>query len=132
MPPCRPADTPKPQTVSVEEALRLARASDFKTVQEDEARAKVRAEKQRQPLATQSPSREAEPRRPAGPAGGAQVLLASLLEAAREEGRLGATRQLRIQCPFCGVVNAARASERHRVICGACRSVFAVPSLGRR
>ncbi|CAE7856397.1 unnamed protein product [Symbiodinium microadriaticum] len=122
----------KPPTVSVEEALRLARASDFKTVQEDEARAKVRAEKQRQPL-TQSPSRDAEPRRPGGPPqGGAQVLLASLLEAAREEGRLGATRQLRIQCPFCGVVNAARASERHRVICGACRSVFAVPSLGRR
>ncbi|CAE7237150.1 unnamed protein product, partial [Symbiodinium necroappetens] len=87
-PASRSADT-KPPTVSVEEALRLARASDFKTVQEDEARAKVRAEKQRQPL-TQSPSRDAEPRRPGGPPqGGAQVLLASLLEAAREEGRLG-------------------------------------------
>ncbi|CAE7413103.1 unnamed protein product [Symbiodinium pilosum] len=116
--------------LSVEEALQRARASDFQTLQEDEARAKERAEKQRQPVATPSPhGREREPgSRP----GNGQVLLASLLEAAREEGRLGATRQIRIQCPFCGVVNGARASERHRVICGACRSVFAVPSLGSR
>ncbi|CAJ1391945.1 unnamed protein product, partial [Effrenium voratum] len=108
--------------LSVEEALAKARATDFRTVEEDEARAKERAEK-RQPPAVQSPSREPPQRN------GAQVLLASLLEAAREEGRVGATQQIRIQCPFCNAVNAARASERHRVICGACRSVFAVPSL---
>ena len=38
-------------------------------------------------------------------------------------------RQIHIQCPFCGAVNAARASQRHRIICGNCRSVFAVPNL---
>ncbi|CAK9072462.1 unnamed protein product [Durusdinium trenchii] len=110
---------------SVEEALAKARASDFQTIEEDEARAKERAEKQKRQLAPAQPPEMPVPRQ----RNGAQVLLASLLEAAQEESRVGATQQIHIQCPFCNAVNAARASQRHRIICGACRSVFAVPQL---
>ncbi|CAK9080189.1 Hypothetical protein SCF082_LOCUS38243 [Durusdinium trenchii] len=114
------------ERLSVEEALAKARASDFQTIEEDEARAKERAEKQKRQLAPAQPPEMPVPRQRNG---GAQVLLASLLEAAQEESRVGATQQIHIQCPFCNAVNAARASQRHRIICGACRSVFAVPQL---
>lgn len=113
------------ERLSVEEALAKARASDFQTIEEDEARAKERAEKQKRQLAPAQPPEMPVPRQ----RNGAQVLLASLLEAAQEESRVGATQQIHIQCPFCNAVNAARASQRHRIICGACRSVFAVPQL---
>jgi len=120
-----PVVSEKPH-ISVEEALAKARQSDFQTIEEDEARAKERAEKQRRQIAPAQPTSEMPiPRQ----RNGAQVLLAQLLEAAQEESRVGATQQIHIQCPFCGAVNAARASQRHRIICGNCRSVFAVPNL---
>lgn len=117
--------TGQPERLSVDEALAKARQSDFQTIEEDEARAKERAEKQRRQIAPAQPSGEMPPRQ----RNGAQVLLAQLLEAAQEERRVGATQQIHIQCPFCNAVNAARATQRHRIICGACRSVFAVPAL---
>lgn len=115
--------------------------------------AKERAEKQRQ----MAPAREPEAPVPRQ-RNGAQVLLAQLLEAAQEETRQGATQCLGLaqlelghgpgrstsNVPFApwrpgrasvrrsgGAVNVARASQRHRIICGACRSVFAMPSRQR-
>jgi len=117
--------------MSVSEALAAARASDFKMVEADEERAKVRKEKQLQPIQVQGHGAPALPvpgQQRAPGHHGAQLLLASLLEAAREENRGPATSLMRIQCPFCGAINQARASQRHRIICGACRSVFAVPA----
>jgi len=117
--------------VTVEEALAMARAADRQVCQDDEIRAKERVEKQRQALMQQPPPRQ----RGQGPGrggepgrAGAELLLASLLEAAREGNRGTVPAAIRIQCPFCGAVNSARAAAGHRVICGGCRSVFAVPA----
>jgi len=123
------------KVMNVEEALAKARESDFQTLEADEERAKQRAEKQQQPIHLQpgqgGPSPAPVPGQPREAPGhhGAQLLLASLLEAAREESHGHATTQIQIRCPFCSAVNQVRASERHRIICGACRSMFAVPAL---
>lgn len=125
-----PAASPTGQSIilSVEEALDKARSADLKVREEDEHRAQERAEKQRVADATMPPRARGnrhgrgEPGRP-----GAELLLASLLEAARQGHPPQQLAPLRIQCPFCGAVNSARAGAGHRVICGGCRSVFAVP-----
>lgn len=119
--------------LSVEEALERARAADLQVREEDELRAQERAEKERQAAAAMPPPRPARPPSQAGPQGdpqraGATLLLASLLEAAREGNRGVTLPAIRIQCPFCGAVNQARAAAGHRVICGGCRSFFAVPT----
>ncbi|CAE8600188.1 unnamed protein product [Polarella glacialis] len=117
-----------PALLSVDEALAKARVSDFETRKADEARALERAERVRAATQLEAPDQRVDGSSPPGRLGG-QLLLASLLEAAREERQGVATSEIRIQCPFCRAVNAARASARHRVICGQCRSVFAVPAL---
>lgn len=120
------------EALSVEEALERARAEDLKVREEDQLRAQERAERQRQAFAAIPPpgvrARQGQGRQGNEPGrAGAELLLASLLEAAREGNRSQAPT-IRIQCPFCSAVNAARAAAGHRVICGGCRSVFAVPS----
>lgn len=110
------------QGVSVEEALAQARASDFNVRRADEERAKERMMKLRTPEAFPANGR------PGPGRAGAELLLASLLEASREQAARPVVRQMRIQCPFCSAINMARAAAGNRVICGSCRSVFAVPS----
>mmetsp|Transcript_6930 Transcript_6930/g.18354 ORF Transcript_6930/g.18354 Transcript_6930/m.18354 type:complete len:478 (+) Transcript_6930:1-1434(+) len=119
-------------SVTVEEALARVRAADMKRCEDDQTRAKERAEKQKLAASTLPMTRNA---RRAGSVradqpgrAGAELLLASLLEAAREGQRGTVQAPIRIQCPFCGAVNQARAAAGHRVICGGCRSVFAVPA----
>jgi len=131
IPSASPSASPHPKSLilSVEDALEKARNADLQVREEDDQRAKERAERQRLAAAVMPAPRQAargrglEPGRP-----GAELLLASLLEAAREGHRGHAPTAIRIQCPFCGAVNQARAGAGHRVMCGGCRSVFAVPS----
>jgi len=130
-----PGDMPPPRAPvkratgpSVEEALAKARNRDFEMREEDATRARERAEKQRQAAAFRPPGGRSASMRDGQPGrAGAELLLASLLEAAREGSR-GPAPNIRIQCPFCQAINAARAAAGHRVICGSCRSIFAVPS----
>jgi len=112
-------------TLSVEEALAQARLNDMQVSEEDRARAKERAEKQRQALASLTSTRARRGRAGEPGRAGAELLLASLLEANR--GSRSLPPSIRILCPFCSAINQAYASQGHRVICGACRSVFAVP-----
>lgn len=126
----------KSGVVTIDEALARARAADKQVCEEDELRAKERVEKQRQALMQQPPPHRQRGAQGPGSRGGggepgragAELLLASLLEAAREGNRGTVPAAIRIQCPFCGAVNSARAAAGHRVICGGCRSVFAVPA----
>lgn len=114
-------------SVSIEEALARARQADLQVCEEDNARAKERVERQRQalsvvPLAGRR-GRGGEPGR-----AGAELMLASLIEVAREGSRGSVAPQIHIQCPFCTAVNQVRAASGHRVLCGGCRSTFAVPA----
>eukprot|EP00929_Paragymnodinium_shiwhaense_P013277 TRINITY_DN12113_c0_g1_i2.p1 TRINITY_DN12113_c0_g1~~TRINITY_DN12113_c0_g1_i2.p1 ORF type:complete len:866 (+),score=190.65 TRINITY_DN12113_c0_g1_i2:65-2599(+) len=111
---------------TVEEALAKARARDFEQREEQEARAKERAEERRRVAAANGYSHMGH----AGAAGG-ELLLASLLEAAaaaNTRSSAGPVANIRVQCPFCSAINAAVAAPGHRVVCGGCRSVFAVPT----
>jgi ribosomal protein S27E len=129
--------------LSAEEALAEARKEDFAHVEESEVSARQRTEaRQRitQQAATATrPSAASTPEQRAG----SDLLLTSLLEAATQirsaAGDNGSvshseapSSEIRIRCPFCQAVNACSASPGHRVICGGCRSVFAVPSWGNR
>ncbi|CAE8655893.1 unnamed protein product, partial [Polarella glacialis] len=67
-------------------ALAKARVSDFETRKADEARALERAERVRAATQLEAPDQRVDGSSPPGRLGG-QLLLASLLEAAREERR---------------------------------------------
>lgn len=137
-------------SLTVQEALARARASDFEGVAAEVARAKERAEaRQRKALTAPAPpplqTRQGAPRRSdslEARAGRyeasslrrqtADLVLARLLEGASVQNvqlhlRPSVMPVLRIQCPFCAAVNEARAGPGNRIVCGRCRSLFAVP-----
>merc|ERR1719217_1580792 len=111
---------------TVEDALAKARARDFAEREEIQARAKEKAEERRRVAAANGYSHGGT----TGAAGG-ELLLTSLLEAAAASNirsSAGPVTNIRVQCPFCSAINAAVAAPGHRVVCGGCRSVFAVPT----
>lgn len=133
--------------LSVDEALAKARTEDFQHREEDEIRAKERGEARERanaqvatclPRQSSGGSERPGPGQHAPQRVGAETLLQNLFQAAQVsqvgggaqragDGVLGASN-VRIQCPFCPAVNACHAAPGHRVICGRCRSVFAVPA----